>query len=35
MLYVIMITERKTSFTYAIKVDTAEEVDDQEEAYIG
>ena len=35
MPYVIKITERKTSLNYLIKAESAEEVDDQEEAYLG
>lgn len=35
MPFYIKITERKTYLKYLIEADTAEEVDDQEEEYLG
>lgn len=35
MPYFIKITERKTHLKYLIEAETAEEVDDQEEEYLG
>lgn len=35
MPYFIKITQRKTYLKYLIEADTAEDVDDQEEAYLG